>query len=244
MPLSPEFSNVYDDRQRSEAYATLEFPGTYFLAFRDVPELLRAHVRGRKALDFGCGAGRSTRFLRGLGFTATGVDIAAHMLERARERDRHGDYRLVPDGDLSSLGAEAFDLVFSAFTFDNIPTMERKIGLMQSLRALLEPGGRIVNLISSPDIYLHEWASFSTADVPENRVARSGETVRIVMLDVEDRRPVEDVLWSGEAWQEVYRRAGVAVVQTHRPLGRPDEPYRWVSETRVAPWVIDVLAGE
>ncbi|MFI5110059.1 MAG: hypothetical protein ACHP9S_10750 [Terriglobales bacterium] len=29
-------------------------------------------MTGTKALDFGCGAGRSTRFLRKLGFNATG----------------------------------------------------------------------------------------------------------------------------------------------------------------------------
>jgi hypothetical protein len=31
------------------------------------------------------------------------------------------------------------------------------------------------------------------------------------------------------------------VVAEHRPLGRDDEGVAWVSETRIAPWVIDVL---
>ena len=92
--MNPEFSNVYDDRLRAEAYSTLEFPGTYSLAFRDLPPMLRTHVQGTRALDFGCGAGRSTRFLRALGFEVVGVDIAAHMIERARERDPEGEYRL------------------------------------------------------------------------------------------------------------------------------------------------------
>jgi hypothetical protein len=48
------------------------------------------------------------------------------MLARARERDPQGDYRLVPDGDLSALDPGAYDVVLSAFTFDNIPTMEKK----------------------------------------------------------------------------------------------------------------------
>jgi SAM-dependent methyltransferase len=240
--MSADFSNVYDDERRAEAYAKLEFPATYYLAYRDLPRIFSEHVRGRRALDFGCGTGRSTRFLRGLGFEVVGVDIAAPMLARARRLDPGGDYRLLPEGDLDRLGAAEYDLILSAFTFDNVPTLENKTALFRGLGRLLGAEGRIVNLVSSPEIYVHEWASFSTRDYPENRTARSGDTVRIVMLDVEDARPVEDVVWSDEAYRDVYRRAGLAAVGTYRPLGRAGEPHRWVSETTVAPWVIYVLA--
>jgi SAM-dependent methyltransferase len=248
------FRNVYDDATRSASYASLEFPGTYFLGFRDIPELLREHVRGgRRAVDFGCGAGRSTRFLRGLGFAAVGLDIAEPMLAEARQRDPGGDYRLVhepagaggPAGarpvDVGGLPPGEADLVFSAFTFDNIPTREKKLALFRALRGLLAPGGRLVNLVSSSEIYVHEWASFSTRDFPENRQARCGDRVRIVMLDVSDRRPVEDVVWTDEGYRELYAGAGLREVAVHRPLGRADEPYAWASETSVAPWTIWVL---
>ena len=237
--------NVYDDPARARAYATLDFPGTYSLAYRDLPAIIGQHVRGgRRAVDFGCGTGRSTRFLRELGFNVVGVDIAEPMLARARERDPRGDYRLIGDGDLGSLEADAYDLVLSAFTFDNIPTMEKKVTLLQGLKRLLRPDGRIVNLVSSPEIYVNEWASFSTKDFPENRTARCGDKVSIVMLDVEDRRPVEDILWTDEGYLDVYERAGLRPIGVNRPLGSPGEPYPWVSETRTAPWVIYVLAAQ
>jgi len=239
--MSNEFSNVYDDERRADAYAKLEFPGTYYLAYRDLPAIIAAHARGTRALDFGCGAGRSTRFLRTLGFDAVGVDISRAMVEKARELDPGGDYRVVPDGDLSVLPAGAYDLVLSAFTFDNIPTMEKKVALLRALGGLLHPDGRIVSLVSSPDIYVNEWASFTTRAFPENRTARSGDKVLIVMLDVEDSRPVEDIIWTDESYREVYDRAGLRLLETRRPLGRVDEPHRWVSETSVAPWVIYVL---
>ena len=235
------FSNVYGDERRAAAYDSLEFPGTYWLAFRDLPALLARHARGRRALDFGCGAGRSTRFLRNLGYDPVGVDISAPMLERARARDPDGDYRLVPDGDLSALASDAFDLVLATFTFDNVPGAGRKTDLFRALGSLLVREGRFVNLVSAPEIYLHEWASFSTMEVPENRDAGSGDTVRIVMLDVPDRRPVQDVLFTERDYREAYRRAGLEVRALHRPLGRPDEPFAWVSEMEVSPWAIYVL---
>ncbi len=239
--MEAEFSNVYDDELRAKAYAALEFPATYYLAYRDLPAIIAEHVRGKKSLDFGCGAGRSTRFLRKLGFDVVGVDIAPPMLARARELDPKGDYRLVPGGGLGGVEKAAYDLILSAFTFDNVPTMEKKVALFESLKNLLKGNGRIVNLVSSSEIYVNEWASFSTRDFPENRTAKSGDRVRVLMLDVEDKRPVEDILWTDEDYREVYRRAGLMPIMTHRPLARPSEPHAWVSETRVAPWVIYVL---
>jgi ubiquinone/menaquinone biosynthesis C-methylase UbiE len=235
------FLNSYEDAKRAEAYAKLGFPGTYYLAYRDLPEIIFEHVNGRKAIDFGCGTGRSTRFLRRLGFDAVGVDISEDMLERAREADREGDYRLIEEGDFSQFEDDAYDLVLSAFTFDNIPTMERKVRNFREIRRLLKSEGKLVNLVSSPEIYTHEWASFSTKDFPENKRAKSGDKVRIIQTDLEDKRPVEDVVWTDESYKEVYERAGLDLVKTYRPLARDDEPYRWVNETAIAPWVIYVL---
>jgi SAM-dependent methyltransferase len=235
--------NVYDDDARAESYAELKFPGTYFLAFRDLPSVLARHVTGRRALDFGCGTGRSSRFLRELGFDVVGADISAPMLEQARRLDPGGDYRLVGDADLSVLEAGSFDLVLSTFTFDNIATIEKKESILRSLRDLLAAQGCIVSVVSSPDIYTHEWASFSTRDYPENRRVGSGGRVLIVMLDVPDRRPVEDIVCSDADYRELYRRAGLSVREVLRPLATGNEPTKWVSETTVAPWVVYVLEG-
>ena len=73
--------NCYEDANRATAYATLEFANTYYLAYRDLPEM-SAQVIGLRALDFGCGAGMSTRMLRKLGFDVTGVDISDDMLRQ------------------------------------------------------------------------------------------------------------------------------------------------------------------
>ena len=38
-----------------------------------------------------------------------------------------------------------------------------------------------------------------------------------------------------------YNLAYFAVMETYRPLGESSEPYAWVSETKISPWVIYVL---
>jgi SAM-dependent methyltransferase len=236
-----EFVNVYADNERAKAYARLEFPGTYYLAFRDIPAIIGSHVRGGRGLDFGCGTGRSTRFLRELGFEVVGVDISPDMLRQARELDPGGDYRLVTEGPLDDLPAGVFDVVLSAFTFDNIPTEGAKVAILGGLRRALAVGGVMVNLVSSPEIYTHEWASFSTKGFAGNFVAKAGDSVYTVMLDVPDRRPVRDVLWPDEAYRRVCAAAALTVAEVCRPLATGDEAIEWANETAIPPWVIYVL---
>jgi ubiquinone/menaquinone biosynthesis C-methylase UbiE len=235
------FANCYEDVARAEAYATLEFKNTYHLAYRDIPAILAEHVRGRKSVDFGCGTGRSTRFLRQLGFEVTGVDIAEDMIRKARQLDPSGDYRLIPGDDLGALPSGTYDLVLAAFTFDNIAGRDNKLRILRDLGRLLKRQGKLVLIVSRPEIYTHEWASFSTKDFPGNQFAKSGDKVRIIVTDHADPRPVEDIMWSDEAYREVFEEASLRALQKYEPLARRDEPYNWVSEVEIAPWAVYVL---
>lgn len=234
------FSNSYADAVRASAYSTLEFANTYYLAYRDLPAILAEYIAGNRALDFGCGTGRSTRFLQKLGFAVTGVDISEDMLGIARANDPSGDYQIVPGDDFSQLDAGVFNLVLCAFTFDNIPG-PLKIPIFRDSGKLLSPGGAIVTIVSAPEIYTHEWASFSTKNFPENAAARPGDIVRTVVTDHEDDRPVEDIFSTAESYKSIYEEAGLRITRVVKPLAKADEPYIWVNETTIAPWVIYVL---
>jgi SAM-dependent methyltransferase len=236
-----DFKNAYSDERKAEAYSALGFANTYYLAYRDLPDIIGRHVTGRRAVDFGCGAGRSTRFLRGLGFEVVGIDISEEMLALARRRDTECRYVRVEDGRYSHLGVGGYDLVQSIFTFDNIPGREERASILSALVDLLGPEGRVVMLGSNPEMYVNEWASFSTRDFPENRVAGSGDSVLIINTDIEDRRPVEDVIWFEEDYLELFDVAGLELEATYRPLGREEEPFEWTVETEIAPWFIYVL---
>jgi len=236
------FGNVYEDKERAHAYATLQFPGTYYLAFRDLPALIRRYNRGSGALDFGCGTGRSTRFLRNLGLSVVGADISQAMLDQARALDPSGEYHLIRDNIAGEFAPGSFDIILAGFTFDNMPT-EAKADALSALRTLLASDGCLLLVVSSPAIYVNEWASFSTRDFPENRQARDGDRIRIVMLDVPDRRPVEDVLCTDAHYRQLFEDAALEVLEVENPLATGKEATRWVSETKTSPWTIYVLSS-
>jgi hypothetical protein len=65
--------------------------------------------------------------------------------------------------------------------------------------------------------------------------------VRIIQTGLDDKRPVEDVVWTDESYRTTFKNAGLELVKTYKPLARKSEPYEWVNETNIAPWVIYLL---
>ena len=102
--MQRKFENSWGNLVRADSYSKLEFPNTYYIAYRDLPEIISKHVTGKLAIDFGCGTGRSTRFLKNLGFQVKGIDISSEMLEKAKSFDPDGDYLVVEDGNYGHLG--------------------------------------------------------------------------------------------------------------------------------------------
>jgi ubiquinone/menaquinone biosynthesis C-methylase UbiE len=235
------FTNSYADTTRAAAYAKLDFPGTYYLAFRDLPELINAYASKGKAIDFGCGAGRSTRFLKSMGYETTGLDISAEMLALAHQLDKTGHYQLINDGQLNGVQSNQFELILSAFTFDNISTLQKKTALFREFYRVLKAGGCMINLVSSPELYVNDWASFKTTCFPHNFTAQSGDIVNTIITDTDDHRPVDDVLCTDGEYRKIYAETGFKLLKTHKPLATGNEPIEWVNEIRIAPWTIYVL---
>ena len=171
-------ANQYNDAARADAYARLGIVNRYYLAYRDLPRLFAKYEASGSALDYGCGTGRSTRFLRDHGFSVVGVDIADEMIAKAREKDPYGEYHVIVPGDLRNFPDNKFELVLSEMPFDNMSTEDEKVRTLVEMSRVLKPGGMKILVAASRDLYLHEWVSWSSADFPENQNAKSGDPVK------------------------------------------------------------------
>lgn len=101
----------------------------------------------RRALDFGCGAGRLTRALAGRFETAVGVDISAGMVEAARalNADVAGcEFRVNTSADLGQFGEGEFDFVYSSLVLQHLPDRGLVERYVAELLRVAAPDGLVV----------------------------------------------------------------------------------------------------
>jgi len=237
------FPNPYNDNVLAASYAKLGTENTYNIAYRDVAHLFETYDMSGNALDYGCGAGRSTRFLRSHGFSAIGVDISEAMIAEAREQDAEADYRLIEPGNLQAFRDGQFDLVLSMWPFDTIATAGEKIETLNEISRVLKPDGRSILVASSPELYMREWVSFSTSEFPENKMARDGDKVRVLIKDAGSRRLVEDILCTEANYEAIFQKTTLMLLEKRSPLASVDDRYQcdWISELSNAPWMVFLL---
>jgi 2-polyprenyl-3-methyl-5-hydroxy-6-metoxy-1,4-benzoquinol methylase len=76
-PLQKLWEKEYEN---SSTPFDIEEPGAWIAALAK-----SGKIRG-EVLDAGCGPGRNSIYLAGLGYSVLGVDISAHAIERARQK--------------------------------------------------------------------------------------------------------------------------------------------------------------
>jgi SAM-dependent methyltransferase len=228
------YGQTHNYEEFSQQYADLGIEGTYYLAFAEVSKRLKRSIGRQRALDFGCGSGRSTRFLKSLGFDATGVDINPHMLEQARRLDPTENYHLL-NAQSSLFPAASFDLIFQSFVLLEYSSTAQMVETLEEFNRLLAADGTVVIVTGSEEYYSHDWVSFQN-NVPENQNLQSGDTARALIRGTDI--VLFDYYWTDQDYQGAFEQAGFEVVDLARPLAQSNEPIAWKSESEHPCWVI------
>jgi ubiquinone/menaquinone biosynthesis C-methylase UbiE len=225
-------TRTHDYGKHASAYAELGIDNTNYLAFRDIPQLIQKHAKGLETLDYGCGAGRSTRFLKELGLHVVGVDISQEMLDQAVSRDGSTSYYNIQSKQLP-FEREHFDIVFSSFVFLEVSTKKEIESIFSEMMRVLKRFGVIVVITSAMDVYKGNWIGFKY-DFPENnREIQSGETFKLQFQGTEIT--LHDYLWTDDDYKQILDGLGLRIVEHHQPLGYDTDPFEWLDETKVSP---------
>jgi SAM-dependent methyltransferase len=107
-------------------------------------EILDSESRAKtlEVLDIGCGHGLIHPYLNSSNYRLTGIDVAASVLDMAREMNPHVNYDIY-DGVRLPYADAKFDVLFTICVMHHVPT-ERWGSFVTEARRVLRPGGRFI----------------------------------------------------------------------------------------------------
>jgi SAM-dependent methyltransferase len=222
---------------KANLYAKLNISGTGYLAFRDIPDLIKKYGKGSITLDFGCGTGRSSRFLKSLNLIVDGVDKSQAMIDQARKFDTSCSYKIIQDSKIPSK-SNYYDIVFSSFVLFEISTKNELLEVFQEIYRVLKDGGVFIAVTGSTEMYKHEWLSLDI-DYEENKNLKSGSKAKILLKDI--GLELYDYFWTDDDYQNIIKLSKFSLLDQIYPLGEKDDPYNWISEDKFPPYVIYVM---
>ena len=129
------------------AYGRREINGI----MRDI-DALSVHLSYKKALDFGCGAGRLTQALAKYFDEVHGVDIAPSMIELAKRYNCYGakcKYHLNIANNLKLFPDNSFDFIYTSQVLQHMEPRYSKGYIREFLRILKSNGLLVFHIVSN-----------------------------------------------------------------------------------------------
>jgi len=223
-------------KKRAASYSNA-MVGTGYLAYRDLASLITDHVSGKKALDYGCGRGRSSFFLESLHFDVSAIDICPYMIEEAKKVQSSIDFRWV-EPFKAALTNDHFDLILSQLTLVEIETEKKIQAMLAEQYKALKSNGILIHTTASEALLKNQWLSINT-DYPQNSDIKNGCAGKINLTN----RGIEltSYHWHKACLREHFKTAGFKILAMHQPLGLLTDPYHWLNEDTISPYYIFVL---
>jgi ubiquinone/menaquinone biosynthesis C-methylase UbiE len=241
--------SAYEDYSKlAPIYAQNQIAGTDYLAFRDIPIFVNKYVPKRKnlsVLDYGCGAGLSTRFIKQVlpqDSQVVAVDISSDMLQQAMQADPQGSYlkmeKVIPFPD------SFFDFVYCNFVLFELPSREEIISVFTEICRTMKADACLIATTGTPEMYNRKNHLVTlNGDFPENDHLQSGGIAKVSLALSDGEITFHDYYWTEKDYRECFLAAGFSQISAQYPLGLENEKvdWKWKDETEVAPYVIFVL---
>ncbi len=189
-------------------------------------------LRGKAVLDFGCGAGRSTMFVKALGArTVIGADINKEMIRLAKKKyNSHGLAFYNVTGRIPFRDSY-FDSAFTAHMLVESRTTKEMLAVLTEIYRVLKPSSTLVIVTSNPKALGHE---YKVGYTKRKKGLKSGDRVDTVI----NGRPsftIKDTYWTEQDYHRAISQAGFKLVKASYPLAKGKG---WLDETKVAPNIV------
>ncbi len=184
-------------------------PVTRFLEAPSVKAALE-DVGGRSVIDFACGAGHYTRFIKDLDAREVlGVDISAAMIEAARmeeKRNPRGIDYVVADASRPCVFG-SFEIATAAFLFnyaDDAATLEN---MFATVARNLKDGGKLVAVVPNPD-FVNGLGDTAKYEFLLHAIEKRPANIRVRMEFLAPEFSIEFTQWDRLSYETVMQRCG------------------------------------
>lgn len=206
---------------------------TDYLVVKELPSMIGNVNHANKTLDFGCGAGLSTRFIKSLGCDCMGVDISKEMLVRAKKNDISGKYIHILQDQPLPFQSSSFEMIVSIFVMFELPTIASLNKVFSELYRILKPKGTFIVVTGSEELYHRNWLTLDTS-INKNKEPKSGEICKVKLTSID--LILEDYYWTDNDYCSVAKTAGFNICEKRFPLGTPEDNISWRDEYRYPPY--------
>tara|TARA_R110002072_G_scaffold301521_1_gene481448 strand:- start:4071 stop:4802 length:732 start_codon:yes stop_codon:yes gene_type:complete len=231
--------NVTNDYSKlANKYSKSPIKGTGYLAFRDLPKIILENNKGqlpKAVLDYGCGTGRSTRFIKELGIDhVVGLDQSSDMINIANQNNDACEYFHISNNQIP-FSNNNFDCVISTFVMLEISSEAELLDIFVNINSKIKKGGFFTFVTNSEYLYNKNWVSNST-NYPETKIFKDGEKLKIYLKNIDQE--LYDYYWSDKKYRELLKKANFSSISCHTPIGRLGEPFDWLDELYYPPFSI------
>jgi len=138
MMIDSVTKNYYEELNVVKAYArwTHIWPPEEIIFDR-----FKSHLRDKKVLDIGCGAGRTTTFLKAMTQHYVGIDYSEKMIEVCKNQYPSLHFVVCDSSDMSLFSDESFDFVMFSFNGIDCMSNEKRIGTLNEVFRVLKRDG-------------------------------------------------------------------------------------------------------
>ncbi len=201
------------NKELADAYAKTDQLPHRYLAYRDIPGLIKQYSNGRSALDFGTGTGLSTKFLHDLGLNVLGADINTFMLEKAQE-----SFPYIRFFELNKLPNSKFDLVFSSFVLFDMKSKKEIGNYLDKASSFMKKEGIFIAITGSEELYSikRNWIAYDSKFV-KNSQLKSGDIARLKLKN--PAIDFFDYFWKEDDYFECFEKSKLNILKVHKPLG-------------------------
>jgi ubiquinone/menaquinone biosynthesis C-methylase UbiE len=236
MVMGPDAGGRYSyTPDGAKIYGTLGIEGTtYEIGYDCVRQSLGDGISGKTFLDFGCGAGRSTVFLKALGAGHVyGVDHDQNMLDLALAAELDGvEFFLITD--TIPLPDEAADGAISLTVFVELRTIPELSRACSEVARVLRRGSPFIVMSVNPMAFGHTFRSFGYPTVVP---LQSGDITTAIITAADGQFAIDDTYWTEEDYRDALVQAGFTVAAIDYPS--PRDPSAWsTDEATVPPFIV------